>query len=559
MQVHFKLIGAVADPLDMGKGMGKFSAFWWAFSTSALWGLGPVLKATDAVEWPQVESSPWAKMAPATLEPHREQLARLRGLYDLGLGLHRSCSTESDLRYNSPWERRQAERSVLATLQYMGLGIAQRALANYAREFQFTLGEYRALVDNLVGNSCSQNISSISLKLLRRQMLEQFARTTRPSFPNIAGNPFFPAPVGHLDSEQNMRRREMAWTLQVFQSLCSWGGDAEDLRLLVPLVRNPVSMAFLFRYMAGQKIAWDSRAQRTVTTANPDATPVVCRDIICRPHNLISARQHMPRAANSHHLLGDLNHLYCQEWRDADYNHRHPVPQIAQKIKNFSLDQQNFTLGQWLALITEVPDFLLQVGRFKDLQKALRSNADRAWERWVQERSQALQANLLYEESLHFDLVERQLHFDPREAQWRVEVDVNMGEWDRASARLGKLSTPLYLKVSRPFLSWARFLWRDFGQIRRGDNPTAHRVVRQFKAITADQFAEFERAFPLLPWSNSVRELVLREILEQISLYRGPSLKNTPATHHIPVHFNYGLFALKYLHRKSSLLKTRQK
>ena len=100
-----------------------------------------------------------------------------------------------------------------------------------------------------------------------------------------------------------------------------------------------------------------------------------------------------------------------------------------------------------------------------------------------------------------------------------------MGEWDRTNARLGKLSARFSLRVSHQFLSWARGRWREYGQIRAGDNPTAHQTMRLFKEMAKPQFERAEKTFPLLPWGEQVREIILREVLEQISLYRGNALK----------------------------------
>ena len=242
-------------------------------------------------------------------------------------------------------------------------------------------------------------------------MLEAFEKAADPRFLRVKDNPFFPAEMNHVDSEQNRRKREFAWTLETFQSLCSWGGDTEDLRLLVPLVRDPVTMAFVFRQMNGKKIVWDAGSARLLLRENADAAPVLCENIICRPTNLITLGHKLPRALNSYNLTNDLNQLYCGKWRDADYTHRHPVPRIAQKIKTFSLDQQNLMLGQWISLLTEVPDFLVQVGKFSDLKNSLRSNVDRVWESWVQETRDVLGNKLGYEETLRFELVPRQLYF----------------------------------------------------------------------------------------------------------------------------------------------------
>ena len=382
-----------------------------------------------------------------------------------------------------------------------------------------------------------------------------------PRFPRVKDNPFFPSEMNHVDSEQNRRKREFAWTLETFQSLCSWGGDTEDLRLLVPLVRDPVTMAFVFRQMNGKKIVWDAGSARLLLRENADAAPVLCENIICRPTNLITLGHKLPRALNSYNLTNDLNQLYCGKWRDADYTHRHPVPRIAQKIKTFSLDQQNLMLGQWISLLTEVPDFLVQVGKFSDLKNSLRSNVDRVWESWVQETRDVLGNKLGYEETLRFELVPRQLYFNPYREDFRVEADVNMGEWDRTNARLGKLSARFSLRVSHQFLSWARGRWREYGQIRAGDNPTAHQTIRLFKEMAKPQFERAEKTFPLLPWGEQVREMILREVLEQTSLYRGNALKadnpSAKTVRHIPVQINLGLFALKYLQHKNRLDNSR--
>ena len=122
---------------------------------------------SHGVEWNSIETFPWEKFSASELARPQSSLMRLRGFYDEAQNLKNSCVGESEIRYDSPWERQQVERSVLATLQYTGLAIITvRALANYARYFQFSREEYQFLIENLVGNHCSQNVSVTSLKLL---------------------------------------------------------------------------------------------------------------------------------------------------------------------------------------------------------------------------------------------------------------------------------------------------------------------------------------------------------------------------------------------------------
>jgi hypothetical protein len=64
-------------------------------------------------------------------------------------------------------------KTVIATLQYIALDLTSRAIPQYAKYFEFNREEYVNMVDGLVGNYCSSNISVISKKELRNNLIKK--------------------------------------------------------------------------------------------------------------------------------------------------------------------------------------------------------------------------------------------------------------------------------------------------------------------------------------------------------------------------------------------------
>lgn len=139
----------------------------------------------------------------------KENLALYRANYQEGVNLDNYCRRQPEMSYPTRFDREQALRSVLATVQYLVLDLSVRSIAKYAKELEVTPSEYSDLVDNLMGQYCSKNISIISLDQLRKNLIERYQGENSFILPTIEDNPLFPESLrqfvhGAKDEKSNL-------------------------------------------------------------------------------------------------------------------------------------------------------------------------------------------------------------------------------------------------------------------------------------------------------------------------------------------------------------------
>lgn len=487
---------------------------------------------------------------------NRIKLGLFRGFIEEGFNLENICRQRPDINYAVPSERLEAKRTFLATMQYLILDLTAHYLPLYAKYFEFETNEYENMVNGLVGNHCSQNITTISLKSLKLNMLKRFERPSNYRLPSVKENPYFPNKLGLQESRVTARQNEFAWTVELFKSACSWGNDPDNYGLLVPIVRNPVLSAFVIRDLASESLTWIDEKSSPAIEKGSKGSRISCQNLICRRSSSEDFKRLLPRSVGSTSIRGDFERLYCNEFRDADYTLRYQVPQLAKKIKSITFDEQNLLVGQLIALATGVPDFLVQVPKFNDLKKVTRSALDRVWDSWAQGQKENYEKALAYEEPLQIQVVPGELYFKKFIPKFSIELDINQGELDRVINIVGKLRSTMKLKFSRKFLKWAREKWKTIDQ--EEDQKLAERVKLPMKKMIEDQVEQLIAGFPMVPLSKEIDELITIELLNQLTTYEGEFFKgDQKGLLEVPVYLNYGIFALKHM-RQRYLIKKNQ-
>ena len=144
----------------------------------------------------------------------KNKLAYFRGFYEQGQKLKNYCHIKRKVKYSSFIERKETKRSVLATLQYLGIDLTVRAISSYAKELELGQGDYNNLVQNLMTNFCSKNITIISLRQLRKNLDLQF-KTTEKSFhiTSIKNDKLFPGSLHHLNGKKERVLQEFLYTV----------------------------------------------------------------------------------------------------------------------------------------------------------------------------------------------------------------------------------------------------------------------------------------------------------------------------------------------------------
>lgn len=485
---------------------------------------------------------------------HRIKLGLFRGFIEEGYNLENKCKQGGELRFPVPSEKLQAKRAFLATIQYLILDYTTLYMPLYAKFFEFENEQYGHLVDGLIQNHCSQNLTTLSLRQLKLNMMSRFNNTGNRSLPSVKGNPYFPEKLALGESRTSSRKQEFAWTLELFKSACSWGNDPDNFGLMVPFVRNPNLAAMAIRDLAGETLSWDDKEARPALEKIPNPRRISCQNLICRRSYDEDFLRQTPKSVGTVGIKSDFERLYCTEFRDADYKIRNQVPQIAKKIKSMTFDEQNLMIGQMMALATGIPDFLVQLPKFSDLKDVSRASLDLLWDLWAKSQKKNYQAGLAYEEPLKIQVVPSEIYFKKFTPKFSVELDINQGEFDRVISIVGKLRTKMGLTFSRKFLKWARAEWKDVDP--NEDVKKAERIMIPFKKMVEDQIEKLVDSYPVVPLSKKMDELIVKEILDQLVTYDGDEfVGDQKGLMEIPVYLNYGIFALRHIRDRYKIKK----
>ena len=444
-----------------------------------------------------------------------------------GMRLKESChgKKKTPSAYSPHWQKQRAKRSVYTTLQYLGLMATIQHLSLYARHFDFTEEEYGHLGKGLIGNYCSSNMTLMAHTTLKKHWAASFHHPVRP-LPEHGGMDIFKHFTPLFIDKERIRKREFALTVDLFKAFCSWGNDPDDLRLLVPLVRNPSIMAFAFRHLTHTKLKWNQQTGELLYSDDPEASSISCQNFICR-------RDYYKRF-----VLQDLNRLYCRELRDVDYKKNAGTPPKIQKIvNNLTETRAQLMSSHFVSLITGVPDFFLYAEKFSDMEAFLRNSMEMRWKKWLLKSKHYIEPKFFYEERLRLDTIP-----SPPEAPLELAFQVNFGEWDRSVNRVGRVKKIIRLDVFKNVLANAKRMGRK--------NP--ERAVGYLKKMLRHQIVKTHpRAAPLPVSPEEWSDRVIAELSTKIYRYGGTwKLGGSGEKLPVSIQVHYAPFALQYLHRR---------
>lgn len=482
---------------------------------------------------------------------NRTELFKFIGFYREGIALKNKCSATKKMFYKNQWEQEQAKRAILATLQQIGLKITSQAIVQYVKDFEFTDDEFANFSDNLIGNYCSKNITVISHKELKNNMLKMFKSESKVfDLPNIDENSLFPADLERWTNSISGKQQEFFVSVDLFRSFCSWGNDVANLRLMAPMVNDPFIMSYVFRNLTGKTTTWDQIDNSTKLINAKDSLRVACEGYICRSKNSNQFMKQFPRSWGSRSIMEELESIYCFDFRDARNNFNEPIVKLKKILDSRTLSDEIFLRSQMISLFTGVPDFFLNAGTFNEASEILKASFNSTWDRWAGKSIRKFSQDLMYEESLFVESVDRKFFYDNRKPQFKVIFDVNLGEFDKANQLIDKLSASINISLSKSFLKWAR---RDWKSNRRGAQREVvlSKLVKQLKFHIDDQLILKRNRFIIPPWEGDIGGIIAVELIEQLADYEGTFFNQDDAQNiEIPIEFRYGVFALKYIHER---------
>lgn len=488
---------------------------------------------------------------------HKRELALYRGFYEEGKNTLNYCKSKREISYGSDWEKIQVMRSLFSEIQYIGLDIITRALPQYAKALQFTRDEYSHLVHGLVGNYCSANLSVISKKELLNNFLVKFDKENTFKLPSVVGNSYFPQDLDTYLPPKTALEQEFKYTVKLFQSICSWGGNPTNPALLVPILKNPALMSFFTRQMDNQVIDWKELENTLFLKEDKNTVQVWCDHLICRKTNRENFYHKVSYSIGGTNLSEDLKRLYCEDLRTLDYKPADNDERLAKIMNSRTFDEENFINSQFIALLTGVPDFLLRADKFTRGEDVLRSNIDSTWSKWAHSQTDKLHRELYFEEPLTLELLERRLYFNPQKAEFKVAFDVNLGEFDRINQRTGKVRVIFNIPIQRSFLHYYRETLKNLDPRNTAEK---ERLIKRFKLQMAQGLTEARDKFIIPPWKGDLEALIAEELSEQLLLISDAHfVLPTLGFEAINIELNYGLFALKYINHQKTVQNARAK
>lgn len=487
----------------------------------------------------------------------KTKISLYRGFYEEGKNTVNYCSQVRSITYANDWEKQQVKRSTMALVQYIGLDLITRALPLYAKKLEYTRDEYDNLINGLVGNYCSANLSVISKRELLNNFLLKYHKENTFQLPSVEGNPFFPDNLDSYLPPKKAIEQEFLYTVKLFQALCSWSGNPSNPGLMAPILKNSSLMAFFARQMSNQSIGWKELGNSLYLKDDKNTVQVWCENLVCRKvSNEVLVRKFQYSIGGTS-INEDLKRLYCEDFTRADYNTDDNDPKIVKIMKSTSFDDEIFMNSQFIALITGVPDFFLRAEKFTNGEDLMRANIDYNWTKWAKNATSKLNTDLLYEEPLALELVPFNLYTNRQSSKLKVAFDVNMGEFDRINQRNGKVRMAFKIKVSNKFLDYYRRAQKE-AQLAEGSER-----FRLMNRLTHQLEADVDKARAKLiipPWKGNIAGIISTQLTSQIIEtperylnFRGPGFQE------IEVEINYGLFALKYINHQLNAKKSADK
>jgi hypothetical protein len=486
---------------------------------------------------------------------YKRELALYRGFSEEGKNTQNYCKINRQIRYRSEWEKVQVMRSMLSEIQYIGLDITARAIPQYAKALEFSREEYINLIDGLVGNFCSANLSVISKKELRNNLVVKFDKANTFKLPDVTGNPYFPDNLNSYFQPKIGLEQEFKYTIKLFQSICSWGGNPTKPGLMQSILKHPALMSFFVRQMNNQVIEWKELDNTLFLKEDQNTVQVWCDNLICRKSPRDKFLNKIYYSMGGTNFGEDLKRLYCEDFRLLDSKASDYDERLGKIINSRTLDEENFINSQFIALLTGVPDFLLRADKFTSGEDILRSSMDYTWSKWARAQTETLNRELYFEEPMTLELVQRDLYFNPRKPEIKVAFDVNLGEFDRINQRTGKVRVSFNILIQKSFLHYYRETLKNLDSRNSGEK---ERLLKRFKMQITKDLTLAREKFIIPPWKGDLESLIAGELTEQLQLISDRNfVLDTTGFEPIKVELNYGLFALKYINHQKTVQNAR--
>lgn len=479
-------------------------------------------------------------------------------LYKQGTNLKYQCEKDPKTNYSSSWSKSTAARSIGATLQFIGLDLTLKAITQYAKKLEYTDGKFKLLVNNLIKNTCSKNLSVYSLRLLKNNFFNEWTTGNDSYLPNIKESKFFTKDFKQKQNTLEVAKKEFNYTLRNFRAFCSWNSDASDFRLLVPYLKNPYIMSNVFNNLEQKKISIDHKTREIKLIKNEKGIQVACENMICRKRNKFEFQRIFPRMIGSSSLKIDLSNLYCDHFLSLRYKRSTTNSQIKKWIKEQTFEEPKLEVLNFISLLTKIPDPLITASEYVDIHKYFAKSLQKRWDSWANGKIEQFHNDHLYEEPLEITLVEQRRSGVIQNGEFNIIFDIGLSEIDKVLEGIDKIDVKLNLNFPIKYLAFVRE--RIIFLEKNGKDDEAELIRKKLIGKIAHQMKLKQNYFKIPVWNEQISTFIGGEILGQIDNYHGEKFKRLSNEKiNIPIKLRFGVFALQYIRQRYNYNQKKKK
>ena len=462
-----------------------------------------------------------------------------------GEALNFRCETiKTGPKYSTPNDYAMAAKSVVATLQLMGLRITSSAILDYAKLFELEDSELSNIVENLVNNDCSKNITVLSKKGIKNLFKKELKEN---HIPNFEKNLYFTNGVKDMLQSRQAKMNEFKNTIENFRSFRSWNHLEDSYRLMAPFLANQYVMNYVYNSLLKKKTTWNQNYKEIVTSKDTNTTRVTCKDLFCRQRNDIDFVNTFPRMLGSSELNQDLSALYCEEFKNQVLE-KTGIAKLDKIIKSKSQAQTKAEVMNFVSLITKTPDILNGVSNSSELLNLFNQNVLAFWDDWSKKELDNSSYSLLFEEALNIDLIPQLADNSTLSGNFSLTFRYTLGEYDRMFKAMDKIDAKFSLVFPSKYISWYR---REYIGLNNKSNYVGLKDLKKnFKTRVDLKLKKKGDFFLTNLWNEKMAQIIVDELTKQILAYNGDLDQLGSKETAIPLKMEFGIFALKFIREK---------
>lgn len=402
--------------------------------------------------------------------------------------------------------------SVIANLQYSSLNAISKNIAVLAKHKKITEEEFQILSDNIVTNYCSENLSVISKKELENNLNYFFNGSSIKEETHSMG--VYNKALVNIVKKEEYIDNQLRAALQVFRGLCSWGGTSDDLGILNPFLKSPHVNSFILS---------------EINSDNPEFKPVLCDNLICRPHTMSEDKKTA--------YVASAKSFYCHVFKKLPSRPGPRSETLKEWSKDVTSDDFIFQTFQLISALSNQPN-LIALADGNNNKSIFSSFYDDYFQSWSDNKLEVFSDDLKYEEVLSL----RRTNISQNGKSREISFDIDYGELDHARNIVGKVKTKFSFSLGQKLVKYIRYEFLYDENYSEKKEKLLKRVIKEHVIEKGNKI--YSEYFTFLKKDYFYDQLALA-IFDDIS--SSAVLKNEDFGGAYVLKFHYGVFAMNYI------------